>query len=72
MEDDRARSEDSAFSLTASDERHSLINSSSGLCQGTDWYQDKKASSVNGSLRLHCAASGVQVTYSRFAAVQLP
>lgn len=53
-------------------ETHTLINGSSGPCQCSEWYQDGKAGGVNGSHRLHRAASGVQVTYSRLAAVQLP
>lgn len=39
-----------------------LINGSSGCCQCSDWYQNGKATSVNGSRRLHSAASGMQVT----------
>lgn len=53
-------------------ETRSLINGSLGRCQCSDWYQNGKASGVNGSHRLHSAASGVQVTYGRLAAVQLP
>lgn len=53
-------------------ETHSLINGSLGRCQCSDWYQNRKAGSVNGSHRLHSAASAVQVTYSWLAAVQLP
>ena len=73
MEDDPARYvESDASSGTVSYVLHSLINGSSGPCQCSDWYQDGKASSVSGSHRLHSAASGVQVTYSRRTAAKLP